>query len=36
MYEALMHIAFESHTVDKLVLGNAVVDFSRKILDKAL
>jgi hypothetical protein len=35
MYEALLHIGFESNTVDKHILGKAVVDFSRKILDKA-
>jgi len=35
MYEALLHIGFKSYTVDKHILGKAVVDFSRKILDKA-
>ena len=36
LYELSLHMAFESETVNKHALGKAVVDFSKRSLDKAL
>jgi Sulfotransferase family len=35
LYELSMHMEFESETVNKHALGKAVVDFSKRSLDKA-